>query len=274
MDNNPLKQYFRRPAIYLKLPSQGEYYTPGSIELPENGELPIYPMTAVDEITTKTPDALFNGNAVVDIIKSCVPAIKDPWQIPLIDLDPLLVAIRTATNGNSLDIVSQCPSCEEESNYGINLGTLLTSLRKGEYDKSIRLQDLEFKFRPLTFKEVNEINQEQFSVQVIINQLDNIQDDNEREKTAKEATDKLTEMSLKLVSQTIDSIATPTTMVKEKEFIIDFLKNCEKQTYDALRETAIKMRQSSEIQPIDIKCVNCAHEYTQPLILNPTDFFA
>jgi len=71
MDNNPLKAYFRRPAIYLKLPSEGKYYPQGSVDIPVNGEVAVYPMTAVDEITTKTPDALFNGSAVVEIIKSC-----------------------------------------------------------------------------------------------------------------------------------------------------------------------------------------------------------
>ena len=71
---NPLKQFFRQPAIYMRLPSQGEYWPEGSIALPENKELPVYPMTAIDEITYRTPDALFNGQAVVNVIKSCVPA--------------------------------------------------------------------------------------------------------------------------------------------------------------------------------------------------------
>jgi hypothetical protein len=66
---NPLKQYFRRPAIYLRLPSGGTGYPPGVVDLPESGELPIYPMTAIDEITSKTPDALFSGTAIVELIK-------------------------------------------------------------------------------------------------------------------------------------------------------------------------------------------------------------
>lgn len=46
-NNNPLKQYFRRPAVYIKLPSNGKNYTEGSLDMPENGELPVYPMTAI-----------------------------------------------------------------------------------------------------------------------------------------------------------------------------------------------------------------------------------
>ena len=68
---NPLSKQFRRPSLYFKLPSGGKFYQPGAIDLPDNKELPVYPMTAIDEITSKTPDALYNGTAVVDIIKSC-----------------------------------------------------------------------------------------------------------------------------------------------------------------------------------------------------------
>nr|NIU01198.1 hypothetical protein [Nitrosopumilaceae archaeon]NIU85959.1 hypothetical protein [Nitrosopumilaceae archaeon]NIV66026.1 hypothetical protein [Nitrosopumilaceae archaeon]NIX61800.1 hypothetical protein [Nitrosopumilaceae archaeon] len=54
MTDNPLKQYFRQPTIHISLPSNGKYYSEGSIEIPESGELPVYPMTAIDEITYKT----------------------------------------------------------------------------------------------------------------------------------------------------------------------------------------------------------------------------
>ena len=54
MSNNPLTQYFRQPAVYVKLPSGGKYYSEGSIVMPANQELPVYPMTAIDEIAYKT----------------------------------------------------------------------------------------------------------------------------------------------------------------------------------------------------------------------------
>jgi hypothetical protein len=273
MDNNPLKQYFRRPAIYLKLPSGGKYYPQGAVDIPVNGEVPVYPMTAVDEITTKTPDALFNGSAVVEIIKSCVPAIKDPWEIPLMDLDPILVAIRTATNGNNMDITSTCPACEEEASYGISLGNLLGTLQKGKYDEPLLLQELTFTFKPLAYKQINRINQTQFEIQAVVMGLDNIQDENLRKQKSNETMQKLNDLSVSLVSETIESITTPSAVVAEKEFIIDFLRNCEKQTFESLRNYAIKMRESSEIKPLQMKCIHCEHEYNQSLILNPTDFF-
>jgi len=67
--HNPLKKYFRQPKIYISLPSQGKFYPDGSIEMTENGELPVYSMTAKDEMIIKTPDALLNGSSTVEVIQ-------------------------------------------------------------------------------------------------------------------------------------------------------------------------------------------------------------
>ena len=75
------------------MPSKGVYYPTGSITLDENGEVGVYPMTAKDEIVMKTPDALLTGKSTVEVIQSCIPAIKDAWQVPSIDVDTILIAI-------------------------------------------------------------------------------------------------------------------------------------------------------------------------------------
>ena len=107
--------------------------------MPETGELPVYPMTAIDEITVKTPDALFNGTATAELIKSCVPDIKDPWAINSIDLDAILIAVKSATGGNDLEIETICPNCQEDAKYGVNLVGLLSTLVSGDYDKELPL---------------------------------------------------------------------------------------------------------------------------------------
>ena len=113
MTDNPLAGYFRKPAVHMTLPSGGQFYPPGSLEMPPTGELPVYPMSALDEISYKTPDALFNGSAVIDVIKSCIPAIKDPWQMSAIDLPAILTNIRIASFGHMMEIDTQCPKCKE-----------------------------------------------------------------------------------------------------------------------------------------------------------------
>ena len=274
MNNNPLKQYFRRPAIYLKLPSEGKYYPIDAIDLPENKELPVYPMTAIDEITSKTPDALFNGSAIVEVIKSCVPNIKNGWNIPMMDMDPILLAIRAATNGNTMDIESVCPKCEEQGEYEINIVTLLNTLSPGDYDSQPQIGDLKFKFRPISYEKMNKINTAQFEIEVALRNLAKLEDsDPIKMQESSAAMKKVTTLSMGLLAESIECITTPTSEVNEHEFILDYLKNCDHKTYDAIRSMIIKLREGTELKPLPVKCVHCSHEFTQKLVLNISDFF-
>lgn len=271
--NNPLRQYFRRPALSIGLPSKGKFYPDNALDMPVTGELPVYPMTAIDEITSKTPDALFNGSAIVDIIKSCIPAIKDPWQMPSSDLDTVLVGIRAATSGNTMDIESECPSCEETSKYGINIVALLSGLSASGYDKPLQIGELFINFRPLSYLEVNQSNMAQFEIQREIANVQAIDNDDDRLKESNNTMKKLTAMNIQMVAESIASISVPGSDVTDREYIREYLEGCDKNAFENIRSHAIKLRESSNVKPIKIKCVNCSHEYEQPLALNATDFF-
>ena len=130
---NPLQKYFRQPKIYLSLPSQGQYYDNNSIDLLENNEYPVYAMTAKDELTMKTPDALLNGAATVEIVKSCIPNIVNPWAMPSIDLDAILIAIRVATYGETMEITTKIPG------KGTGLGLYIVYNEVSKYNGSINV---------------------------------------------------------------------------------------------------------------------------------------
>ena len=274
MENNPLKQYFRRPAVYMKLPSGGAGYPEGALDLPENGELPIYPMTAIDEITARTPDALFNGTAVVELIRSCVPNIKDPWAVTNVDLDALLVAIKAASSpSGEMDVESQCPKCEDVSTFKINLAGVLNGLSSPNFDAELDIGDLSVKFRPLSFKEVNAASIEQFELQRLFTQLDRITDEEQKSKQMQEALTRITSLTMTLLSKSIVHITTPTTLVTEHNFILDFLQHCDRNIYIQIRDFSSKIREESEIKPMTFTCASCSHQYEQSITLNPTDFF-
>ena len=272
LSNNPLKQYFRRPSIYLKLPSGGNY-PPGVINMPETGELPVYPMTAIDEITTRTPDALYNGTALIDLMKSCIPDIVDPWRINSSDLDAILVAIKSASQGNELEIETECPKCEEVSKYGVNLVGILSTLKSSDYSKELRIGDLSIKFRPLIYREMNEASLSQFEVQKMFANLETVQDDDERNKISQNAIKTITEVTMKILARTMEYVKTPNGSVTEYEFIIDFLQNCDKNTYVAIRDYHTELKTSSELKPLNIKCVACGNDYKQPFVVNASNFF-
>jgi len=272
--NNPLRQYFRRPALYFTLPSGGKFYPEGTIEMTENGEFPVFPMTAIDEITSKTPDALFNGMAITEIIKSCVPAIKDPWQMPSVDIDAVLIAIRAATNGTDLEIQSSCPSCKVESKYGINLIGLLSNMKQGDYDSLFPIGELKIKFSPLSYTHINKGNLLQFDLQRNITELQQMEDGDEKNTKSNKLMLEISKENTKMMVNSIEYILIPSgEQITNTEFIMEFLNNCDKKTNETIRLQISKLRENSVIKPQKIKCIECSNEYEQPIILNVTDFF-
>jgi hypothetical protein len=248
-------------------------YAPGVVNIPESGELPVYPMTAIDEITSKTPDALYNGTAMSDIIKSCIPDIKDPWAINSVDLDAVLIAIRSAADGNDMSITSGCPSCKEIAEYAVNLVGILSQLRAADYDKELTINDLSIKFRPLTYKEINEAGTSQMEAQRIFISLEKEENEQVRMEKTQQALKYITEITMNILSKTITHIKTPSAFVEEIEYILDFLHNCDKDTYIAIRDYNTNLKAQAEIKPLKIKCIHCQHEYEQQFTLNTSDFF-
>lgn len=273
MSNNPLKQYFRRPAIYIKLPSKCKFYDDTIVQKKSSDDFAVYPMTAIDEITSRTPDAVMNGQAVVDIIQSCIPDIKNAWEVNTIDLDTLLIAIRIASTGENMDVESKCPSCETETTYGTNLVSLLDSTVVPNYDQELVVNDLKIKFKPLTWKEINRSNMAQFEIQKMMMMIQSAEDSEEKKEEIKKSIDKLNNIMIDIIVQTIGSISTPETTVTDKSFIIEFLKNCDRATNKMISDTSVNLKAESQLKPLHIKCANCGHEYSQRLIMNISDFF-
>jgi hypothetical protein len=272
-DVNPLRQYFRRPAVHIRLPSNGIGYSSGVLDIPSTGELPVYPMTAIDEITARTPDALFNGSAVAELIRSCIPSIKDPWSITNIDLDAILIGIKAASSSGEMDIDTVCPECNEESRFGVSLMGLLSSLTTPDYTIPLTVNELSIKFRPLTYKEINDVSIKQFEIQREFAAIAAIVDQKERDEKSHAALEKITFLSLDLLANTVEYIQTPAANVTDKKFILDFLKNCDRNVFIKLRDYNASLKESGEIKPLQITCQECSHEYTQPFTLNPADFF-
>ena len=145
---NPLNKYFRQPAVFVTLPSGGNY-PPHVLTQSQTGEIGVQPKTARDEIIFKTPDALMNGQGMVDVIQSCIPEIKDAWQISNYDLDTILIAIRIATYGETMDINFNVPGTTEKASHTLNLPSLLEQIKTTEVNNDIELKDrLKIAVRP------------------------------------------------------------------------------------------------------------------------------
>ena len=273
LPNNPLTQYFRQPAIYIRLPSGGKFYPPGSLQMPPNSELPVLPMTSVDEITYRTPDALFNGTATVNVIKSCVPSIRDPWVMPSTDIDAVLVGIRIASYGHEMEIGTTCPACNEADEISVDLRRVNDMISVGNYDQVLNIGDLEIYFKPITYRTVNQNNQVQLEQQQAMQLINSDADEKIKIDQLNKSIAVINETTLNTVAQSIAAIKTPQAMVTETEFIVDFLKNCDSKKFNQLRDYVIGLKQASEVKPLDLTCKECSHKYKQAFTLDLSSFF-
>ena len=275
MDNNPLKQYFRQPAIYVSLPSQGEFYPEGALDRAPDNQYPVLPMTTMDEITYRTPDALFNGNAVTAVIQSCMPNIRDAWSIPACDLDTILVGIRIASYGHAMTMTTNCPGCQNTSDYELDLRSVMDRMRPPDYSAAMEVGDLELHFEPLTYRAMNESSMAQFREQKTIQVLqDQSVTDEDKVTRLGEMLKTLTAATVRALADSIKIIRTPGAQVSDKDQITEWLSNCDRAVFNRVRDHVMSVKRDSEIQPLQITCSQCQKQYEQPFTLDMSNFFA
>lgn len=277
---NPLQKYFRQPKVYINLPSKGKYYPAGSIDMPVTGELPVFPMTAKDELTIKTPDALLNGQATVDVIKSCVPNIKDPWKMPSIDLDTILIAIRIATYGENLEITTKTPNTGEEKDYQIDLRKILNKLTTVDFEDIIVYDNFTVVLRPLTYEEFTKSSLKTFEEQRIFRLVndDKISDEEKLSKFA-ESFDRLTTLTIDTMTKCVSKIIVDDIEVTNPAHIQEFIQNSEKTYYKKILEHLESQKEKFKIEPLKVvtteeeQSKGAPKEFSIPITFDQSNFF-
>ena len=272
---NPLSSFYRQPKIYVRLPSKGKFYEPGSLDLSENGEYPVYAMTAKDELLFKTPDALLNGTSTVELIKSCIPAILNPWVMPNIDLDFALIAIRIATYGDKMDVGTNCPHCDAENSYDMDLTAWLDIFNNFIYNTDIVVDPLTVHVRPYTYKEVTKTalkSMEQQRIFQVIND-DTLSDEIKLEKFGASFL-KLTELTVDVIADCITAIDTPDGSVSDKDMIKEFIANCSKDIFQKIQDHVVQMKELIEFKAQNVTCGECSKPFSLPVTMDQSNFFA
>lgn len=271
---NPLSGYYRQPKIYIRLPSGGEYYPEGALDVSENGDYPVFAMTAKDELMLKTPDALLSGESTVEVIKSCVPAIKQPWKMPTIDIDSVLLGIRIATYGSEMDVWANCPNCKEENKYTIPLVNYVNQ-GPAAWKKQITVGDLVFNLVPYDYKQMTKANIKTLEEQRVFS-IVNDEEMSDEEKMIKfqKSFVKLTNMTVDTIADVVTAIETPQGKTDNKDQIRDFLNNCDKQIFQGLTDHLSDVKGRQGIPDQHVKCEACSHEWDLPVTMDQANFFA
>ena len=277
---NPLQKYFRQPKIYIKLPSNGRWYPNGSLEVTDNMEFPVYAMTARDELMFKTPDALLNGQSTVDVIQSCVPNIKNGWDIPTLDIDTLLVAIRIATYGEKLELTSKIPNTKLERKFDLDLRVVIDKFQNVAFDDTLTIDELTLTVRPQTYREFTKVATKTFEEQRIASV---IQEDDMTEEQKLEifnqAFQRLTSITVDMVMQGIVSIQTGEDVVTDKLHIQQFIQNADKKFYSSVVESMESQKKKFTLEPITVDATEeeikegAPKQWEMPVSFDQSNFF-
>lgn len=284
--SNPLNKYFRQPKLYVQLPSKGKWYGSGAIDYPESGELAVYSMTAKDELVFKTPDALLNGQATVDVIQSCMPNIKDAWNMPSIDLDVCLIAIRLATYGELMTLTLKTPVTGEEKEMQVDLRQLLDNLSNIDYNNTVLMPEMAIKLRPLTYREFTSGALKTFEEQRIFNIVndDKITEEDKLQAFTNSFT-KLTQLTVDMMCKGIQSIELSAAegeepaVVSNQEHIIDFIKNADKHFFNKIQAHLESEKEKFELKPLIAEATPEEIEkgvpatYEVPITFDQSNFF-
>ena len=279
--SNPLQKYFRQPKLYITLPSKGKFYPGGVFESTESGELPVFSMTAKDELTFKTPDALLNGQATVDVIQSCIPNIKNAWMMPSIDLDACLIAIRMATYGEEMGITIKKPVTGEEVEMNVDLRGIMDNFADAEYIDTVQVGDMIVRLRPLTYKEFTKNALKTFEEQRIFNIVnDDAVEDEAKLQAFTNSFVKLTELTVGMISTGIVSIQIGDDVVDNRKHIDEFIANADKQFFNKITEHLNSQKEMFAVKPMtvnsspkDIKN-GVPATYDVPITFDQSNFFA
>jgi hypothetical protein len=238
-------------------------------------------MTAKDELTFKTPDALLNGQATVDVIQSCIPNIKNAWAMPSIDLDACLIAIRMATYGEEMGITIKKPVTGEESEMNVDLRGIMDHFSDAEYVDSITVGDMIVGLRPLTYKEFTQNALKTFEEQRIFNIVndESIEDDVKLQAFTNSFV-KLTSLTVNMISTGITSIQVGDDIVDNRKHIDEFIANADKQFFNSITEHLNKQKESFSVKPLTVTStpedieLGVPATYDVPITFDQSNFFA
>lgn len=273
---NPLKQFFRSIKLYTKLPSLGTYYGPDVIQFNDSNEVGVLPMTGNDELILKNPDALLNGEALIDVITSCVPAVKQPRALLNNDIEALITAIRYATFNNTLETSMKCPRCSHENTYSLDLQYAMDNMEFLEPEYNINLDSgISVFVKPYSFPDLLKVLHAQFEQSKIVRAIESDKlSEQDRAETFKRAFREMAKVKFELMANGIVKIVSEEhgVNVDDKRYITEFLYNTDKRSIDKISDLIEEINKIGIKKSFSAKCQKCEHEWESDIDFNPVNF--
>lgn len=272
--DSPLKKYRRQPKLYVSIPSNGKWYNENIVAENTYTNLAVFSMTASDEILFKTPDALINGIATSKNISSCIPAILDPWKIKTLDLDAILIAIRIASYGETMNINTVCNKCSAENTYEVDLQSYLDYFASKTYVDKLSYNNFVLTFAPLNYKQWSDIQKQQTSYSRALNlQVSKIKNETEKEEFIQTLIDKINYLVAQSILDQVVSIEVDGEVETDPVEIKEFLENQDVELYHKIKKLIERNTKEWSLPEENIECTSCNAKSNIKVSLDTSDFF-
>jgi bacterioferritin-associated ferredoxin len=194
--------------------------------------------------------------------------------MPSIDTTSILISIRIASYGHDMEISSTCPKCNETQDYSLDMRSILDSLQKPDYSKTLTVNDLEIFFGPMSYRQQTQIGMEQYETQrIIAGTQDSSLSEQQKTQALNEAMKRISLATTRAMAFGISGIRSPDGFASESEHIVEFLSNCDRKIYNSIRDHEVTLRSQTDIKPINITCTACENQYQQQIELDLANFF-
>ena len=174
-----------------------------------------------------------------------------------------------------MDVGTNCPHCDAENSYDMDLTAWLDIFNNFIYNTDIAVDPLTVHVRPYTYKEVTKTalkSMEQQRIFQVIND-DTISDEVKLEKFGASFL-KLTELTVDVIADCITAIDTPDGSVSDKAMIKEFIANCSKDIFQKIQDHVVQMKELIEFKAQDVTCGECSKPFSLPVTMDQSNFFA
>ena len=276
MAENPLEGYFRKPAIFIELPSRGNYYKQKP-KLSADNELAVFGMTAKDELHLKNPDALLNGEGIIKVLESVTPDIIDPQDMPIPDFNSVLIAMRIASYGKEMEYVVKCTGCLEIDTVTFDLYDILATTTFLEPEYVIKLESgVKVNIKPTDVTTQNKVSISQLEQGRLMDIINS--DESEDVKMSKfgKAFEKLTSITFDLVQDGIMHVTLPdenATVVDDRVHIREWMMNITKPEYEKIQTKITEINLIGTNSNFEHECTKCKAKISSTIQFDPVSFF-
>ncbi len=270
-----LKDYYRHKEIYVKLPTEGKWYT-SNLNVNSDNEIGVMPMNFKDEMLLSVPDSVYNGESLFEILKSILPDMEDPYEILMPDVDIILLASKINSNDGEMNVEAVCTHCQTQEQYSIKIVNILNQIKPVNPIELELENGLIISFKPNSLKSMTANQIKVTEMANILSNFDQSAGIEQQRAIFSESVERSAAANLILIADTIEYILLPSgEKINDINPILDWINNSDSIIVKKLQDVSKKMNDNGINKEFKFECSNekCGQQFTSEVEFNPTFFF-